>query len=309
MESLNNFNRAPNRFHPYTNTQSENKFTYNVKPSSSKSQTSAYNANNLSKQTPVDLLGSKSTISIANKSTSIKFDFKKNVNTSSNSSNSVQKHPVININETYEYLSYLENKKDNNTYPTAKLTIPTKGILKNSTNKQTTSTGTNSSKKESNASKQIVSNNNNSSISLKNEPKNLRIFAGTSKSIKFFNNIFRELESKKSAKSSDAFVSPYLFELIARLDSAISEDTSTNACEFTVKDNSGRMDCVFYQIDRKMERIPRDSWIRCIGKMCQRSMLFQCISVRLADEAELFNFGFLVNQSNAFIKEKILKKK
>jgi hypothetical protein len=52
------------------------------------------------------------------------------------------------------------------------------------------------------------------------------------------------------------------FEFKAQLDSVISENERTSSKEFTIRDTYERMRCIFYEIDRPMEKLTRGSWIR-----------------------------------------------
>lgn len=89
------------------------------------------------------------------------------------------------------------------------------------------------------------------------------------------------------------------------MDSSISKDESTGAREFSLKDSQGRIHCVFYEIDRPLDKFVRDSWIRCVGKYNFKNRLFHCLTIRLVkNQNELFGFGFQVNQTNAHIKSK-----
>lgn len=92
------------------------------------------------------------------------------------------------------------------------------------------------------------------------------------------------------------------------MDSTVSTDSNSGSREFSIKDSTGRIHCIFYEIDRTLDRFVRDSWIRCIGKFNTKKKIFQCMKVRLVkNQSELFGFGFLVNQTNSFIRSKYFK--
>jgi hypothetical protein len=86
----------------------------------------------------------------------------------------------------------------------------------------------------------------------------LKIFSGTTKSVEFSQSKFVQMNKNPNVMNK---VGSYMFEIIAQLDSILSEDSSNGACEFSIKDHTGRMHCIFYQIDRKIEKISRDSWM------------------------------------------------
>lgn len=88
----------------------------------------------------------------------------------------------------------------------------------------------------------------------------------------------------------------------------MSKDERKGAKEFSLKDTQGRIHCVFYEIDRQLDKFVRDSWIRCIGKYNLKTGLFHCLSVRLVyNENELLGFGFQVTQTSAYVKNKFFK--
>lgn len=126
----------------------------------------------------------------------------------------------------------------------------------------------------------------------------LRLLSATTESAQVIAKNFSE------AKNSG----PYLFEMIAQLDSTVSEASARGAREFSIKDKHGRIQCIFYEIDRGLERLVRDAWLRCIGKFDSKKRLFQCVSVRLVkSESELLAFGFRVNTTNSYLNYKFVK--
>ena len=51
---------------------------------------------------------------------------------------------------------------------------------------------------------------------------------------------------------------------LAQLDSAITEGNTAGEKNFTAKGRTSRMNCVFNEIDLKMDKIARNSWIRLL---------------------------------------------
>lgn len=119
-------------------------------------------------------------------------------------------------------------------------------MLKNSTNEKTSGVRRQSTKSSSTTKSH--------GASRTSQLKELRIFSGTTRSILTF-------EKQKSSIKED--LGPYYFEIVAQLDSVISEDDSgISGREFTLKDLYGRIHCIFYEMDRTMETYCRDSYLR-----------------------------------------------
>jgi len=73
--------------------------------------------------------------------------------------------------------------------------------------------------------------------------------------------------------------SQIVFELVGILDSTISYHLPGVEKKFTLKDSSGTIRCVFWEMDRKIPQLRRRSLIRCVGRMGDSS-IFHCVSVR-----------------------------
>ncbi|CAF0800047.1 unnamed protein product [Brachionus calyciflorus] len=191
-------------------------------------------------------------------------------------------------NENYEHQNYLNSLKQKSVYPTLLKTPNTqankKGILKDRSNLQEQQT------------------------EVKDDPKSLKIWSVTTKSMQIYANRFDIMQQNSTSKNGNSPIGNYLFEIIGQLDSTISHDPDSGAREFSLKDTTGRIHCVFFEIDRPLERFVRDSWIRCVGKFNTKKKLFQCVTLRLVkNECELISFGFQVNQTNSFLKLKYFK--
>jgi hypothetical protein len=50
--------------------------------------------------------------------------------------------------------------------------------------------------------------------------------------------------------------------ILATLDSTLSEPNNLNSRQFMIKDGYSRLECIFYEIDQKLDRIPRGKYIR-----------------------------------------------
>jgi hypothetical protein len=134
---------------------------------------------------------------------------------------------------------------EENVYHSSNLKTPTKGILKSSdaTNKRVQNKNHSPAKSE---------------INSKWDQNALKVFSGSTRTISFYERrLFAE--DKKGTNP----IGSYLFELVGSLDSAITHDVESARYEFTVKDNFGRLHCVYFDMDnRRMEKIPRDCSIR-----------------------------------------------
>jgi len=224
----------------------------------------------------------------------------------------VQK-PKLNTNENisanYELRTYLEQPStsrniNTNVYPTlVQDTKKTelKSILKNKTNLPTNSKQTDPLKwmKENPSINKTKAQ---TALNKDKEENDLRIFSGTTRTIKLVTDLFAKNASNKMNKKPK--VGPYLFEIFAQLDSTVSLIEAENKCVFTIKDNDDRMKCTFVEMDRKIDKIPRGSFIRCVGKYSLDKSEFTCFSVRVATQNELLNSGHYVSQSSSYIKLK-----
>ncbi|XP_033748542.1 spermatogenesis-associated protein 22-like isoform X2 [Pecten maximus] len=77
-----------------------------------------------------------------------------------------------------------------------------------------------------------------------------------------------------------------IFEVFGVVDSAMMQDPSATGKEFLIKDEEDSMACIFYEIDRQLQRLTRGHWHRCVGSMDGRSGKLKCVSVRPASMEE-----------------------
>jgi len=85
------------------------------------------------------------------------------------------------------------------------------------------------------------------------------------------------------------------------LDSAVTDGDEVGEKKFTVKDSKARMTCLFNEIDVKMDKFARNSWIRCVGKYDTKRSIFVCMKVRVATNAEQYANSDLIEQTKAYI--------
>lgn len=86
-----------------------------------------------------------------------------------------------------------------------------------------------------------------------------------------------------------------LFEIFGTLNSAISFTAGRDYLHFMIKDDIDSVPCIFYEIDRKLTRLVRAQWHRCVGTFNENTKTFHCVSVRAAEQAEIKLYRNQVN--------------
>ncbi|KAL8594451.1 hypothetical protein ACOMHN_018159 [Nucella lapillus] len=81
-------------------------------------------------------------------------------------------------------------------------------------------------------------------------------------------------------------VSAFLFCLFGIVDSATVSDTVTSGKSFALRDESGRITCIFCEIDRQMPRLHRGQWYRAVGVARPSWQALQCLSLRPVSQEE-----------------------
>lgn len=132
--------------------------------------------------------------------------------------------------------------------------------------------------------------------------KRMKFFSGSTKSIKYLTKKFHEASKETKLKH----VGTFAFEIVAILDSSISESGAKYSKEFTVRDNFDRMHCIYFEMDQTLKKLIRGSFIRLSGLYNAGNSLFTCYSVRQATEHETFSHEQYVNVSNSYIKNTYL---
>ncbi|KAM9320340.1 spermatogenesis-associated protein 22 [Gastrophryne carolinensis] len=90
---------------------------------------------------------------------------------------------------------------------------------------------------------------------------------------------------------------PLLFELFAMLDSAVTSG-SYGSKSFILRDGKHHVQCVFYEIDRELQRLIRGRVHRVMGNYDKKRNLLKCVSVRPASAAEQQTFPEWVSAAN-----------
>ncbi|KAL5016697.1 hypothetical protein ScPMuIL_006286 [Solemya velum] len=91
---------------------------------------------------------------------------------------------------------------------------------------------------------------------------------------------------------------PLIFEIFGIVDSAMLQDSSGTGKEFKLKDETGTIQCVFYEIDRSLSRLIRGQWYRCVGNFDSRTQKLGCVSVRVAGTEERSSAEIAREKSN-----------
>ncbi|KAF7666266.1 hypothetical protein LDENG_00113350 [Lucifuga dentata] len=81
---------------------------------------------------------------------------------------------------------------------------------------------------------------------------------------------------------------PYLFEIFATLDSAVTVGPH-GAKNFLVRDRKEVMQCVFYENEQELPRLIRGQVHRCVGNYDRSREVLTCVSVRPGLPSELRN--------------------
>uniref|UniRef100_A0A3Q3W950 Uncharacterized protein n=1 Tax=Mola mola TaxID=94237 RepID=A0A3Q3W950_MOLML len=91
---------------------------------------------------------------------------------------------------------------------------------------------------------------------------------------------------------------PYLFEIFATLDSAVTLGHH-GAKSFLMRDRKEVVQCVFYENEQELPRLIRGQVHRCIGNYDRSRDVLVCVSVRPAQPSELMNAQEAVKTCNA----------
>ena len=97
---------------------------------------------------------------------------------------------------------------------------------------------------------------------------------------------------------------PAMFELIGKCSSDLTVGKFDYEKKVLLKDNTGSVNCVYYEVDRKLDCMMRGRSYRCIGTM--KSPNFHCVSIRIADEEEIKLFTTKVQMSQRLLKQVII---
>lgn len=77
-----------------------------------------------------------------------------------------------------------------------------------------------------------------------------------------------------------------MFELIGRINSAVSTAPSTSK-EFMLNDDKNTsVKCIFYEIDRPCPRLIRGQYYRCVGTYNNKTHIMNCVNIRPATDTE-----------------------
>ena len=93
---------------------------------------------------------------------------------------------------------------------------------------------------------------------------------------------------------------PMLFEVIGKSSSPLMVGKFDYEKKFLLKDNTGSINCVYYEVDRSLDRMIMGRAYRCVGNL--KSPNFHCVSIRLADEIEIRLFASKVHTSQQLLK-------
>lgn len=74
--------------------------------------------------------------------------------------------------------------------------------------------------------------------------------------------------------------------------------------EFVIRDEWNRMSCVYYEIDRCLEKLLRGDYLRLVGSYNLKTEVFTCVSVRKASNKDIFSRKANIDATNVFIKAK-----
>ncbi|XP_051255988.1 spermatogenesis-associated protein 22 [Dicentrarchus labrax] len=81
---------------------------------------------------------------------------------------------------------------------------------------------------------------------------------------------------------------PYLFEIFATLDSAVTQGRH-GAKKFLMRDGKEVVQCVFYENEQELPRLIRGQVHRCVGNYDRSRDVLICVSVRPGLPSELRN--------------------
>ncbi|KAI0226286.1 hypothetical protein LSAT2_023081, partial [Lamellibrachia satsuma] len=94
-----------------------------------------------------------------------------------------------------------------------------------------------------------------------------------------------------------------MFEIFGMLNSAVLTADKATAKEFMLKDDTGIIKCIFYQIDRDLNRMTRGQWYRCVGTLDTSTRKLRCVSVRPTSIEERKHSKLFVSASDVAMME------
>ncbi|KAK6190728.1 hypothetical protein SNE40_002528 [Patella caerulea] len=118
----------------------------------------------------------------------------------------------------------------------------------------------------------------NTSIDTQEQPKHNEI----DKSLKLITTDIEGVKRWSHVKTNFTL----LFEIFGMVDSAVLMNAQGTAKEFILNDGSTSIQCLFYEIDRELQRLVRGQWHRCVGSLQTRSGKMKCVAIRPASTEE-----------------------
>lgn len=94
-----------------------------------------------------------------------------------------------------------------------------------------------------------------------------------------------------------------IFEVFGIIDSAVIRDATGTHREFILRDEQHHLKCVFYEIDRELQKLTRGHWHRCVGTYDIKNGCFKCVSVRPASMEEKNHGQQLAVSTNELLKQ------
>ncbi|CAG2220083.1 SPATA22 [Mytilus edulis] len=94
-----------------------------------------------------------------------------------------------------------------------------------------------------------------------------------------------------------------IFEVFGIIDSAVIRDATGTHREFILRDEQHHLKCVFYEIDRELQKLIRGHWHRCVGTYDIKNGCFKCVSVRAATMEEKNHGQQLAKSTNELLKQ------
>ncbi|XP_063420932.1 uncharacterized protein LOC134706155 [Mytilus trossulus] len=94
-----------------------------------------------------------------------------------------------------------------------------------------------------------------------------------------------------------------IFEVFGIIDSTVIRDATDTYKEFILRDEQHHLKCVFYEIDRELQKLIRGHWQRCVGTYDIKNGCFKCVSVRAASMEEKNHGQQLAKSTNELLKQ------
>ncbi|XP_076435262.1 uncharacterized protein LOC143275080 [Babylonia areolata] len=95
----------------------------------------------------------------------------------------------------------------------------------------------------------------------------------------------------------------FLFCLFGIVDSATVWDRRSSGKSFTLRDETGRITCIFCEIDRQMPRLHRGQWYRVVGVARHSWQALQCVSLRPVSLEERQAARAVISTSTALLND------